>query len=106
MKRWSKRGKKTGLLVRLRNRQHRTPLSSILIVNVQSSENKLDELRARITLHTDTKNCNIFVFTETWLDPSVPDSAIVPEEFSIHRRDRTTDSVKMQGRWHVCNDRV
>ncbi|KAI3362516.1 hypothetical protein L3Q82_012829 [Scortum barcoo] len=34
---------------------------------------------------------------ETWLDPSIPDSAIVPEGLSIHRQDRTINSGKSKG---------
>ncbi|KAI3363529.1 hypothetical protein L3Q82_012135 [Scortum barcoo] len=45
----------------------------------------------------DIKNCNVLVFTETWLDPSIPDSAIVPEGLSIHRQDRTINSGKSKG---------
>ncbi len=33
----------------------------------------------------DTKNCNVMVFTETWLVLSIRDSDIIPEGVSIHR---------------------
>ena len=42
-----KRGRQSGLLVRLRRRAHRAPLPSILLANVQSLANKVDEIRAR-----------------------------------------------------------
>ena len=45
----------------------------------------------------DIKNCNVMVFTETWLDPSIQDAAIVPHGFSIHRQDRTINSGKSKG---------
>ncbi|XP_053290725.1 uncharacterized protein LOC128450974 isoform X2 [Pleuronectes platessa] len=45
----------------------------------------------------DIKFWNVFVFMETWLDPSIPDSSIIPEGVSIHRQDRTTNSGKSKG---------
>ncbi|KAI3363482.1 hypothetical protein L3Q82_012093 [Scortum barcoo] len=55
------------------------------------------ELRSRMAFQRDIKNCNVLVFTETWLDPSIPDSAIVPKGLSIHRQDRTINSGKSKG---------
>ena len=49
-KRLRKRGKRSGLLVRLRRRAHRAPLPSILLANVQSLDNKVDEIRARVAV--------------------------------------------------------
>ncbi len=48
-KRSRKRGKRAGVLVRLRRRAFRPPLPTILLANVQSLDNKLCELRARIS---------------------------------------------------------
>ena len=93
-RRKTKRGSRAGLLVRLRKRENRPSLPSILLANVQSMENKLDELRSRITFQRDIKNCNVFILTETWLNPAIPDSAIVPDGFSIFRQDRTASSGK------------
>lgn len=47
------------------------PLSSILLINVQCLENKLDELRARVKFQSDIWDCNLLCFTETWLNPMV-----------------------------------
>lgn len=92
------RGKRAGVRNRLRARAHRTPLPSILLANVQSLENKLDDLRARIKFQRDIRDCNLLCFTETWLNPAVPDHAIQPAEFfSVHRMDRTRDSGKSRG---------
>ncbi len=44
-----KRGKRAGVLIRLRRRAFRPPLPTILLANVQSLDNKLCELRARIS---------------------------------------------------------
>ena len=59
----------SGLLVRLRRRDLHPPLPSILLANVQSLENKVDELRARISFQRDNKDRNILCFTESWLSP-------------------------------------
>ena len=67
--------------VRLRKRGNQPPLPSILLANVQSIENKLDEFRSRIAFQRDIKNCNVLILTETWLNPAIPDSAIVPDGF-------------------------
>ncbi|XP_035760085.1 uncharacterized protein LOC118453456, partial [Neolamprologus brichardi] len=61
------RGKCVGIRNRMRQQVHRTPLPSILLANVQSLENKLDNLR--ITFQRDVRDCNILCFTETWLTP-------------------------------------
>ncbi len=42
------RGRCAGIRNRLRERAHSPPLPSILLANVQSLENKMDDLRARI----------------------------------------------------------
>ena len=96
-RRKTKRGSRAGLLVRLRKRENRPPLPSILLANVQSIENKLDQLRSRIAFQRDIKNCNVFILTETWLNPAIPDSAIVPEGFTIFRQDQTVNSGKSKG---------
>ncbi|KAI5620514.1 gastrula zinc finger protein XlCGF28.1-like [Silurus asotus] len=92
------RGKRAGVRNRLRARAHRAPLPSILLANVQSLENKLDDLRARVKFQRDIRDCNLLCFTETWLNPAVPDHAIQPAEFfSVYRMDRTLDSGKSRG---------
>ncbi len=69
------RGRRAGIRNRLRKRAHSPPLPSILLANVQSLENKMDDLRARISFQRDIRDCNILCLTETWLTPSVPDTA-------------------------------
>ncbi len=67
-------GRRAGIRNRLRKRAHSPPLPSILLANVQSLENKMDDLRARISLQRDIRDCNILCLTETWLTPTVPDT--------------------------------
>ncbi len=78
------RGNSAGIRNRLRKSAHSPPLPSILLANVQSLENKMDDLRARISFQRDIRDCNIICLTETWLTPSVPDTAVTPSDnFSV-----------------------
>lgn len=106
-----KRGNRAGILVKVRRRQHRPTLPTILLANVQSLENKLDEFRARLQFQRESRDCHVFAFTETWLEPTLEDSAILPDGLSVFRQDRTSESGKTKGggvclfvnkRW--CND--
>ncbi|KAK1793638.1 hypothetical protein P4O66_012012 [Electrophorus voltai] len=91
------RGKRAGIRNKLRARAHRAPLLSILLANVQSLANKLDDLQARIMFQLDIRDCNL-CFTESWLNPVVPSHAIEPAEFFlVHYMDRTADSGKSRG---------
>ncbi len=64
---------------------HSPPLPSILLANVQSLDNKMDDLRARISFQRDIRDCNIICLSETWLTPSVPDTAVTPSDnFSVY----------------------
>ncbi len=84
-------GKRAGVLVRLRRRAFQPPLPTILLANVQSLDNKLCELRARISYQRETRDCSVICLTETWMSAMVPDSAIELTGFSVHRSDRTKE---------------
>ncbi|XP_055725405.1 uncharacterized protein LOC129815528 isoform X2 [Salvelinus fontinalis] len=58
-----KRGRRSDLLIRLQRRAHRVPLPSILLANVQSLDNKVDEIRARVAFQRDIRDCNVLCFT-------------------------------------------
>ncbi len=91
-------GKRAGICNRLRKRAHSPPLPSILLANDQSLENKMDDLRVRISFQRDIRDCNIICLTETWLTPSVPDTAVTASDnFSVLRMDRTTEASKSKG---------
>ncbi len=92
------RGRRAGIRNRLRERAHSPPLPSILLANVQSLENKMDDLRARISFQRDIRDCNILCLTETWLTPTVPDTAVTASDnFSVLRMDRTAEAGKTKG---------
>ncbi|KAI4904828.1 hypothetical protein NFI96_006812 [Prochilodus magdalenae] len=92
-----KRGKRGGLHARLKARAMRLPLPSLLLANVCSLENKLDELRARITTQREIREGCTLILKETWLSDSTPDSAIQLQTHSVHRGDRTAASGKNKG---------
>ncbi len=97
-----KRGKKAGVLVRLIRGAFRPPLPTILLANVQSLDNKLCELRARISYQRETRDCCIICLTKTWMSAMVPDSAIELTGFSVHRLDRTKELTGKSRGGGVC----
>lgn len=102
-----RRGKRGGLHARLKARATRPPLPSLLLANVCSLENKMDELRTRTTTQREIRECCTLIFTETWTTDNMPDSAIQLQTHSVHRGDRTSASGKNKG-GGVCvytNDR-
>ncbi len=97
-----KRGKRAGILVRLRRRAFRHPLLTILLANVQSLDNKLCELRARISYQRETRDCCVICLTETWMSAMVLDSAIELTGFSVHRSDRKKELTGKSSGGGVC----
>ncbi len=93
------RGKRAGVLVRLRRRAFR-PLPTILLANVQSLDNKLCELLARISYQRETRDCCVICLTETWMSAMVP--AIELTGFSVHRSDRTKELTGKSRGGGVC----
>ncbi len=97
-----KQGRRGGLLVRLRRHPTQPPIPSILLANMQSISNKLDELHCRINTQQDMRSCCVFCFSETWLTLDTPDSAIQPERFSVHRLDRSYEATGKAKGGGVC----
>ncbi len=56
----------------------------------------MDDLRARINFQRDIRDCNILSLTDTWLMPSVPDTAVTLSG-SFLQMDRTTKAGKTKG---------
>ncbi len=94
-------GKRAGIRNRLRKRAHSPPLPSILLANVQSLENKMDDLRARISFQRDIRDCNILCLTETWLTPTVPDTAVTPSDNFCFTDGQNSWGRKNQRWWSV-----
>ncbi len=58
----------------------------------------MDDLRVRISFQRDIRDCSILCLTETWLTPTVPDTAVTPSyNFSVLRMDRTAEAGKNKG---------
>ncbi|KAK7877732.1 hypothetical protein WMY93_030546 [Mugilogobius chulae] len=73
------------------------PLPTIFLSNARSIRNKMDEIRLQISTQRTFKNCCCMIFTETWLDSSIPDAAIELMGRTAYRADRTADSGKKTG---------
>ncbi|KAK0146756.1 hypothetical protein N1851_013962 [Merluccius polli] len=67
----------------------RLTLPIILFANVQSLENKMDELHARISMQKDIQDCTLLCFCETWLGERTPDEAVTPDGYTVFRGDRS-----------------
>ena len=103
-----KRGRRGGALLRLRRRNLRPPLPSMFLSNVRSLRNKTDEFLCNLQTNRDYKHCSIFCFTVTWLDATIPDSAVQPPGLTIYRSDRSRDETGKTRGGGVCfliNDR-
>ncbi|KAK0137741.1 hypothetical protein N1851_026045 [Merluccius polli] len=92
-----KRGRKGGVRQRVRRRGNRPPLPSIVLSNVRSIRNKMDELRVHTRYSHEYREANILVFSETWLREDIPDSLLELEGFSFTRADREATSGKSRG---------
>lgn len=64
------------------------PLPAILLSNVRSLRNKIDELSALIKYDGDYRRTSLFCFTETWLSQETADFNI--DGFTLIRFDRDT----------------
>ncbi|KAK3525964.1 hypothetical protein QTP70_011683 [Hemibagrus guttatus] len=86
-----RRGKRSGVLVRLRRRGLRTPLPGIFLSNVLSLCNKMDELTLQMNKNRDFPTSCVLCFTETWLCDAILDSALQLGGFNLYRADRHTE---------------
>jgi hypothetical protein len=103
-KQWHRRrGRRSGLLVRLRRRVHRPPLPSILLANVQSLDNKVYKIRARVAFQRNISDCNILCSTETWLTRDMLSlQSVQPPGIFTHRADRNKHLSGKKKGWGVC----
>ncbi len=83
-----KRGKRGGIRARLAANPHKPAIPTIVLANVRSLDNKLDYIRLLRSTQRTVRDCCVFVFTETWLNNSVPDCAIQLEQLTCYRADR------------------
>ncbi len=83
-----KRGKRGGIRARLAANPHKPAIPTIVLANVRSLDNKLDYIRLLRSAQRTVRDCCVFVFTETWLNNSVPDCAIQLDQLTCYRADR------------------
>ncbi len=83
-----KRGKRRGIRARLAANPHKPAIPTIVLLNVRSLDNKMDYIRLLRSTQRTVRDCCVFVFTETWLNNSVPDCAIQLEQLTCYRADR------------------
>ena len=62
----------------------RDQLPSLMLSNVRSLNNKMDELDNRVARLSP----DVIFLTETWLDNDTPDNSVSVSDFSIVRNDR------------------
>ncbi len=87
-RRKQKRGKRRGIRARLAANPHKPAIPTIVLANVRSLDNKLDYIRLLHSTQRTVRDCCAFVFTETWLNNSVPDCAIQLDQLTCYRADR------------------
>ncbi|XP_029924039.1 uncharacterized protein LOC115371064 [Myripristis murdjan] len=92
-----RRGSRAGAARRTRRRRYRPVLPSIIMGNVRSLPNKMDELAALTRHQRDYRECSIMMLTETWLTELTPDTAADLDGFKLVRADRTRESGKRKG---------
>ena len=78
-----KRGKKGGVRQRLRKLGCKPYLPSLILGNVRSLQNKMEELCANVKYANEYRSASLMCFTETWLSENVADSHVNIEGFSI-----------------------
>ncbi|KAI5095921.1 hypothetical protein C0J45_14351 [Silurus meridionalis] len=92
-----RRGNRAGALCRNKRRRYRPTLPSIVMGNVRSLPNKMDELAALTRHQREFQECSIMLFTESWLTKLTPDTTVALDGFDLLRADRTMESGKRKG---------
>ncbi|KAJ8371917.1 hypothetical protein AAFF_G00298690 [Aldrovandia affinis] len=82
---------------RREKRRFKPYLPSIIMGNVRSLANKMDELTALARSQAEFRECSIMCFTESWLHKDIPDNNVSVDGFQTVRGDRDCiESVKKQ----------
>ncbi|GAA6231470.1 uncharacterized protein LOC109141784 [Lates japonicus] len=92
-----KRGKRGGLLAKLKANAGRPPIPSLFLSNVRSLDNKTDLLRLRLEASSEMRNCAVLCLMETWLNDNMPDTAFQFDGRLLFRSDRNQQSGKARG---------
>ena len=82
----------------MERRRFKPCLTSVVMGNVQSLSNKMDELTALTRSHTEYWECSLMCFTETWLHRDISDQNVSVDGFHTVLSDRDcTESGKRKG---------
>ncbi|XP_061644238.1 zinc finger protein 711 isoform X2 [Phyllopteryx taeniolatus] len=92
-----RRGKSTGIQVKLRKRGYRLPLPSIHLANLRSLTNKMEELHRLTKTSKDFGRSAALCFMETWLCERVPDGVVMLPGFQLRPARVTELSEKTKG---------
>lgn len=92
-----KRGRRGGIRNRLRQRHTRPPLPAIILSNVRSLNNKIDDLRTYARYCSEFREASLMCLTESWLQFNAPDSLFEINGFTLIRLDRDANSGKSKG---------
>ncbi len=78
------KGKRGGIRARLAANTHKPAIPTIILANVRSLDNKLDYIRLLRSTQRTVRDCCVFVFTEIWLNNSVPDCTIQLDQLTCY----------------------
>lgn len=77
-----KRGKRGGVRQCFRKQWlSRIPLPTMILGNIQSLRNKMDELQGNVSFLKDFRECCVLAFTETWLTENDQDTDLSIDGF-------------------------
>ena len=97
-----KRGKAGGVRKRLKSRKFKPYLPSIIMGNVQSLNNKMDELHGYARYMHEFKHISLMSFTETWLNETITDDCVNINGFKLIRGDRNLNLAEKQKGGGIC----
>ncbi len=81
----------------------RTPLPTVILTNIQSLKNKIDELRENVENLTEYKSADLLAFTETWLKKKHSQYSLDIEGFGgPYRLDRDSEATGKSRGGGVC----
>ena len=98
------RGCRGGVRQRARRRGNRPFVPSVTFGNVRSLVNKIDEFCGNCRYLCEYREACLLGITETWLNPTIPDSVMDVNGFQLVRCDRTDESGKSRGggvAWYI-----
>ena len=93
---WRRKGAKHCRL--MEKKTYKPCLPSLIMGNVRSLGNKMDELTSLTRSYQEYRDCSLMIFSESWLHMDVPDHNVSTEGFHTVRADRAcTKSGKRKG---------